>query len=339
MQRIKSLLIILVATAFFATQLLAVDSGTPAPLKQTKQTAKIAKAKNPSADKPKPDFADLPYGPDPQNKLDVWLAKSDKPTPWVVNIHGGGFMYGDKNILAAIILKELLKAGISVVSINYRLTTTPAPLPIPHHDAARALQFLRYKAKDFNLDPTRVGVYGGSAGAGICLWLAFHKDMAQPGDADPIARQSTRVNCAATSGAQSSYDPHVLQAWCGPTIIESQWLLPAYGVKTRAELNDPKLQPIYDEVSAIKHLTKDAPPTFLIYHQPNIKPEPTDASGKNVHHPIFGFKVKEIMDQLGCECTCLNTKEGDYAKLKPVEQVQHYQMALVDFLKKHLIGK
>ena len=339
MQRVLSSLISLAVTALFVVTALAADDSAPVQPKQKKQSAKPAKVRKDSPARPTPDFADLSYGPDPQNKMDVWLAKSDKSTPLLVNIHGGGFMAGDKKILSATLLNGLLKAGISVASINYRLTTTPAPLPIPQHDSARAIQFLRSKAKEFNLDPTRVAVCGGSAGAGISLWMAFHKGMAQPDDADPIARQSTRVSCVTTWGAQCSYDPHVLQEWCGPNIIECKWLLPAYGVKTSAELNDPKLQPIYDEVSAIKHLTKDAPPALLIYNQPNIKVEPTDASGKNVHHPLFGYKVKELMDKFGCECRIVNTKEGDYANLKPAEQTERSQMEAVDFLSKHLLEK
>jgi hypothetical protein len=59
------------------------------------------------------------------------------------------------------------------------------------------VQFLRMKAKEWNLDPKRFALSGNSAGAGISLWLAFHDDMADPTDKDPIARESTRLWCAA----------------------------------------------------------------------------------------------------------------------------------------------
>ena len=138
----------------------------------------------PAPQRPKPDYENVRYGPYERNVLDLWLAKSDRPTPLVVHIHGGGWMAGDKSQIHPLVVAECLKSGISVASINYRYTTT-APLPAPHLDGARAIQFLRSKARQWNLDPARVAAYGGSAGAGITLWLAFKRDMADPGSAIP----------------------------------------------------------------------------------------------------------------------------------------------------------
>ena len=55
----------------------------------------------------------------------------------------------------------------------------------PLEDAARALQFVRSKAAQWNLDKQRIGASGGSAGACSALWLAFHDDMADPNSQDP----------------------------------------------------------------------------------------------------------------------------------------------------------
>ena len=59
------------------------------------------------------------------------------------------------------------------------------PVSWPLHDAARALQFVRSKAGEWNLDKTRIAASGGSAGACSSLWLAFHPDMADPPAATP----------------------------------------------------------------------------------------------------------------------------------------------------------
>ena len=80
-------------------------------------------------------------------------------------------------------------------------------------DAARALQTIRSKARDWNLDPRRIGATGGSAGACTSLWLALHDDLADPKSSDPIARESSRLTCAAVSGAQTSLDPKELREW------------------------------------------------------------------------------------------------------------------------------
>jgi len=86
----------------------------------------------------------------------IWKAKSDKPTPLVIFIHGGGDVEGRDNnsILTQFPLDQLLQARISCASIDYRKQVNGKFLP-PHPflDSARAVQFLRFKAKEFNLDP------------------------------------------------------------------------------------------------------------------------------------------------------------------------------------------
>jgi acetyl esterase len=64
-----------------------------------------------------PSHLDVKYGPHERNVLDVWLAKSEKPTPVLVSIHGGGFGKGDKRVSPAL-LQRCLDAGISVAAIT-----------------------------------------------------------------------------------------------------------------------------------------------------------------------------------------------------------------------------
>ena len=170
--------------------------------------------------RPTPTVADFAYGKDSERqKFDFWQAKSDKPTPVVLLIHGGGWKGGDKRATARTTIQPFLDAGISVAAINYRFILqameqkVEPPVKGCLHDAARALQTIRSKAKEWNLDPTRVGATGGSAGACTSLWLALHDDLADPKSSDPVARQSSRLTCAAVSGAQTSLDPKELREW------------------------------------------------------------------------------------------------------------------------------
>src|SRR3954454_11046109 len=71
---------------------------------------------------PKPDIADGKYGEFAANTFDLWKARSAKRTPLVVYIHGGGLARGDKSGISANQLNEMLKEGLSVMAINYRLT-------------------------------------------------------------------------------------------------------------------------------------------------------------------------------------------------------------------------
>src|SRR5262245_36042753 len=121
------------------------------------------------ASRPSPDFDDVSYGRFTENVLDLWKAKTQQPSPVVVFIHGGGFRRGDKRDVPNPLLVGLLNRGVSVASINYRLTDV-ASFPAPMLDGARAVQFLRSKASEWGLYPDRIGASGTSAGAGISLW-------------------------------------------------------------------------------------------------------------------------------------------------------------------------
>ena len=117
---------------------------------------------------PAADFANVHYGEHRRQVLDLWKAESDKPTPLVIYILGGGFRGGDKRSLSVPMLEECRKEGVSVAAIHYRLTTE-VPFPAAHLDSARAVQFLRHNSEEWNLDPTCFATTGGSAGGGISL--------------------------------------------------------------------------------------------------------------------------------------------------------------------------
>ena len=57
---------------------------------------------------------DVRYGPHERNVLDLWLVKSDKPTPLVLFIHGGGFQTGDKSKFPENDRNAFLLAGFSL---------------------------------------------------------------------------------------------------------------------------------------------------------------------------------------------------------------------------------
>ncbi len=194
-----------------------------------------------------PTMADVPYGKDKMQVLDFWKAESDKPTPLVFFIHGGAWKSNDKDKVTG--LRKYLPAGISVVSINYRFVQQAQaagikpPVKWPLEDAERALQFVRSKAEEWNIDKTRIGASGGSAGACSSLWLAFHDDMADPKSSDPIARESTRLSCAGLVGAQTSLDPKQMQEWI------AQYLLwwPRVRLQRQQEGQDVRVQRVSRE--------------------------------------------------------------------------------------------
>jgi acetyl esterase len=248
----------------------------------------------------RPTHENVKYGPHERNVMDVWLAKSDTPTPVLVSIHGGGFRNGNKSV-SPDLLRKCLDSGISVVAITYRLSDQ-AIAPAQFLDAARAIQFVRHNAKEWNLDPKRIAATGSSAGAGLSLWLGFHDDLADPKSDDPVLRQSTRLTCMSVFNGQTSYDPRFIRdLFPGTDVYKESALSKLYDVDLNKLDDLPKEKyKLFEFVSSINHLTKDDAPAQLIYA--SKLDTPITSQGIGIHHPKFGQALKERMDKLGIEC-------------------------------------
>lgn len=249
----------------------------------------------------KPTFADVSYGPDKRNVLDFWqTAVGDGPRPLLVYIHGGGWTGGDKQQPTER-FQPFLDKGISYAAINYR-HTPGSPLPAPVHDACRAIQFLRSKAGEWNIDKTRIALTGGSAGACTSMWILLHDDLADPQSDDPVLRESTRVTAAAVSAGQTSIDPQVIEGWLGPNVLKHRMINFAVGEATieGALANYDKHHDLYVEFSPVNHVSTGDPPLFMTYGGDVTLP--SKDAGHGIHHPVYGVRMKEKMDAAGVEC-------------------------------------
>ncbi len=272
-------------------------------------------------------YEGLSYGDSPQQKIDLWIAETDSPAPLVIYIHGGGFRSGSRKVRAQV-AEPFLKAGISFATIDYRLTDK-GPYPMQMHDAARAVQWLRAHANEYNIDKTRVAAYGGSAGACISMWLAFHDDMADPLSSDPVARESTRLLCAGSQNGQSTLDPRTFYEWFEvESLTPHPALFPLFNIKSYDDVEKPEVRKLIEDASPITHLDKRDSPVYLAYAGSDTKVTPETSPGIWVHHTRLGIKLKEQMDALGIEC---------HVQYRGGPKIEGYR-SLTDFLIKKLIA-
>lgn len=272
-------------------------------------------------------LANISYGPHPRNVLDFYRAPSDKATPVVVFIHGGGFVTGSKENLNAAMRDRLLDAGISVAAINYRYATQ-APFPAPMMDGVRAIQFLRSKAGEWNIDKTRIAAMGGSAGACMALWIGYHDDFANPTSVDPVARESSRLSAMAVNGAQTTLDLRVISEFISPATARHPSGPVFFGLSP-SEFNSPRARVLFREASPVTYLSKDDPPAWLYYDEPDVDLPPNARPGAGIHHPRFGAHLREqcIPLHLICEIRLAT----DYQDIRGAANEQFA------FLRRHLL--
>ncbi len=134
-------------------------------------------------------LADLAYGADEQQKLDVYLPAQASQAPIMVMVHGGAWFIGDKahsGVVKNKIAYWVKQQGYILVSVNYRLVPAANPLE-QAHDVARALAYTQRHAPEWGGDPSRIVLIGHSAGAHLVALLGANPAIA-------AAEQAARWN-------------------------------------------------------------------------------------------------------------------------------------------------
>ncbi|MBL8179717.1 MAG: alpha/beta hydrolase [Bryobacterales bacterium] len=153
-------------------------------------------------------------------KLDLAMpdTPSATPRPAVVVIHGGGWRNGDKRTgMWKDLPIEFAKQGYVSVSLNYRFVTE-ARLPACIEDVKCAVRWLRAHAKDYNVDPNRIGAYGNSAGAHLAAMLALAGPNAKLEGDGPYREHSSAVQAAVISAT-----PVDFLDWGAPRAGTGNW--------------------------------------------------------------------------------------------------------------------
>jgi hypothetical protein len=169
--------------------------------------------------------AALPAGDSASLTLDLYQPHPDTlhSRPWIVMIHGGGFLDGDKADESYVLFCEhMARLGYVVASINYRLVRGAAGLPAAIHaayeDARAAARYLAVHADSFRIDPGAMIVAGASAG-GI---TALHVGYAEPADFAAFTDTSLYAN---RSWPEGSYTTLGIVNMCGG-MVDTAWIEP-----------------------------------------------------------------------------------------------------------------
>lgn len=258
---------------------------------------------------------DVAYGATGLNTFDIFLPNAAQPTGLIIYVHGGGFTGGDKSAIyqnnMADDIRDSLNQGIAFASINYRLLDTVDTEGVikPLGDSRRALQFMRYHANTLNIDPSRIAMYGESAGGGTSLWLAYHDDMADADNVDPVLRQSTRIAAVGAIETQASYD---ITRWetdvfvdYGITIdgvqaispIIGQRLMSFYGVTGLEQLDSDPIVAYRADVDMLGLMSADDPDTWLRNSEQALV-IPLSA-GLLFHHAYHAREIREQAINIG----------------------------------------
>jgi acetyl esterase/lipase len=201
------------------------------------------------------------------NSFPIWpdgapgaLGKEDKDTPTLtpflsepahatgaamVICPGGGYARLSEHE-GAHYAKWLNTHGIAGFVLKYRLGTNGYRHPAMLQDAARAVRTVRARAGEWQVDPTRIGIMGSSAGGHLASTLLTHFDAGQPGASDPIQRESSRPD---------------LGILCYPVINMTGEFTHQGSKRNLLGSNAPP--ELAREVSSERHVAPDTPPCFL----------------------------------------------------------------------------
>ena len=244
-----------------------------------------------------PTYENLKYGPHYRQGLDVWLPKEKAaaPTPVLINIHGGGWHDGDRLGGAPQMLEACRKHGVAYVTISYRMVSdanelgVKPPVKACLDDAVEAIRFVQAHAAEWNVDPKRVGLAGGSAGACSSLYASL-----QGGNA-------LGIKAILAQSPQTSLDPKETKEW----IPNARYGGHAFGYPDFASWlahREDCLDLIerYSPAALLRKCPAARAPVIL-YTCADLPPKgelPKDPT----HAAMFCVKFKEICDAKGVEC-------------------------------------
>ena len=182
------------------------------------------------------------------------VAHNAKPTGASIVVCPGGGYGGRANHEGPVVGKWLAENGVTAFVLRYRLGSKGYHHPVQLTDASRAIRFVRHHAKSWNLDPSRIGILGFSAGGHLASTAATHFDDGDRSAPDPIDRQPSRP------------DLHIL-IYPVITMAPNKKTSGGHDGSRRNLLGPEKANDaaLIDLLSNEKQVTAKTPPAFLVH--------------------------------------------------------------------------
>lgn len=183
-------------------------------------------------------------------RADLYLApKAIKPTPIVINIHGGGWKSGIKETQGG--FNPFFKAGFAVANMEYRLSGQAAA-PAAIEDTRCMLIYIINNAKQLNIDPNKIVIMGGSAGGHLALMAGL---LGNDHRFDTNCLGTENIKVAAIIDKYG-----IMDVWDWTYGPEHKSSSPKLWLADKA--NDDNF---IKSVSPISYVNKNSPPTFIVH--------------------------------------------------------------------------
>jgi acetyl esterase/lipase len=211
---------------------------------------------------------DQPYAgnTNPKQMVDLYLPKkrnSDKPLPVSVYIHGGGWSGGDRAGYYGAASKIVSSGDYAAVGVGYRLSGE-AKWPAQIYDCKAAIRWIRGHAKEFNLDPDRICVQGGSAGGHLVTMLGVTEGVKElEGDIGEFTNLSSRVTCVVNFCGPSDLTEPLMQGEQAKT--DDPVVVALIGGNLKDKMDVAKA------ASPLTYITKGAAPILTVHGSKDMR--------------------------------------------------------------------
>lgn len=203
--------------------------------------------------------------------MDVFRPKENPNGAGIIFVVSGGWFSAHRAINPGFV-EVFLNRGYTVFAVVHG-SQPKFTIPEIVEDLHRSVRFIRFHAKEYGIDPDRIGITGGSAGGHLSLMMGTAGEPGKPDAKDPVDRVSSRVQAVAcffppTDFLNYGQEGNVALGRGVLANFRAPFDFKEFDQKSRAFVpitDEKRLLEIGREISPIYHVSKDDPPTLIMH--------------------------------------------------------------------------